>query len=43
MKTIMSINKKFMDLNPNELIKLVNDNSKYVDGYEISINFDDKN
>ncbi len=42
MKTIMSINKKFTDLNPNQLINLVSDNSKYVDGYEISINFDDE-
>lgn len=42
MKTLMSINKKFMELSPSELIELVSANSKYVNGYEISINFDNE-
>ncbi len=43
MKTLMSINKKFMEYTPKDLIDLIKINSVNVDGYEISINFDDIN
>lgn len=39
MKTLMSINKKFMSLNSFELIELVRNNSKNIDGYEICIDY----
>jgi len=41
MKAILSINKKFMGYTPYQLINLVKDNSKYVDGFEIAVNFHD--
>lgn len=39
MKSIMSINKKFMEYSPVDLINIVKENSKYIDGFEISINY----
>ena len=39
MKSIISINRKFMGYTPYELINLIKQNSKYVDGFEISINY----
>lgn len=40
---IISINKKFMEFKPNELIDIIKENSKYVCGLEIFINHKDKN
>lgn len=42
MRIIMSINKKFMEYNPRELIDLIKNNSKYIEGFEIAINYYDK-
>lgn len=39
MKAIISINKKFMQYSPYELITLIKNNSKYVEGFEIAIDF----
>lgn len=39
MKSIISINRKFMVYTPYELINLIKQNSNYVDGFEISINY----
>lgn len=39
MKAIFAINKKFMDYTPLELITLIKNNSKYVDGFEIYIDY----
>ncbi len=39
MKSILSINNKFMCYTPNELIKLVKENSKYIDGFEIYVDY----
>lgn len=43
MKGIISINKKFMIFSPNELIKIILNNSKYAQGIEISIDSDNNN
>lgn len=43
MKCLMSINEKFMKYTPKDLVDLVKENSKYVDGFEIYINASDKN
>ena len=43
MKSILSINKKFMLFSPYELIELVKKNSKYIDGFEIYIDYHNEN
>jgi len=39
MKSIISINKKFMEYTPYELINIIKNNSKYIDGFEIYIDY----
>ena len=42
MKSIMSVNYKFMEFNPLELITIVMDNSNSIAGFEMSINYKDE-
>lgn len=42
MKIIISINQKFMEYSHKELIKLIKQKSKYTEGFEISIDYDNK-
>lgn len=42
MKSIISINKKFMSYTPYELVKFVKINSKHIDGFEIYIDYKNK-
>ena len=37
MKSIMSINRKFMEYSPKDLIEIVKSKSELIDGFEISI------
>ena len=41
MLSIMSINYKFFELSPKELVNLALSNSKYIDGFEISVDYND--
>lgn len=41
MKSIMSINRKFMEYSPKDLIEIVKSKSELIDGFEISINYND--
>lgn len=43
MKEIMSINSKFMEITPKELVELVINNSKCVKGFEISVDYYNSN
>lgn len=43
MKCLMSINHKFMEYSPRELINIIKSNSNYVDGFEIFIDIFDEN
>lgn len=43
MKSILSVNKKFMIFSPYELIELVKKKSKYVEGFEIYIDYHNEN
>lgn len=42
MKSIISINNKFMSYNPYELVEFIKLNSKYTDGFEIYIEYQNK-
>lgn len=42
MKSIMSINFKFFEKTPSELVNFVLENSKYLDGFEICVNYINK-
>lgn len=42
MKPLISINKKFMDYNPTELNQIVLNNSNYIEGYEIYIDYNNQ-
>lgn len=42
MKSIMSINFKFFEKTPSELVSFVLNNSKYLDGFEICVNYINK-
>jgi len=42
MKSIIAVNNKFMDYTPYELVELIKTNSKYTDGFEIYINYQNK-
>ena len=42
MKSIIAINKKFMSLNPTELNEIVTKSSKYIEGYEIYVDYTNK-
>ena len=39
MKSIISVNHKFMEFSPAQLINIINNHSKYVEGFEISIDY----
>lgn len=43
MKALMSINQKFMEYSPKELITLIKEKSKYTAGFEIYIDFNNSN
>lgn len=43
MKCLMSINPKFMEFSPKDLVELIKENSNYVDGFEVYINIDEEN
>ena len=43
MKEIMSINSKFMEISPKELVELVINNSKCVKGFEIIVDYYNSN
>lgn len=42
MRIIISINNKFMEYNPKELINIIKSNSKYIEGFELAVNYYDK-
>lgn len=42
MKSIISVNHKFMEFSPSQLINIINNHSKYVEGFEISIDYNNK-
>jgi len=42
MRIIISVNKKFMEYNPRELINIIKNNSNYIEGFEISVNYYDE-